>query len=117
MTSALDLIGFTARVEHHPDPAVKDAPTVRFYVGMLQDGVEVVGRRQSIILIVGRNDVVLTWRKASACRPTHAALYERPAGGEPFDGNIGPAVAEVIDQHWIRDGDMVTLTWKITWTG
>src|ERR1035437_9459932 len=115
MTSAL--IGFTARVEHHPDPAVKDAPTVRFYVGMLQDGVEVVGRRQSIILVVGRNDLFLTWRKASACLPTHAALYERPTGGEPFDGHPGPAIAPVIGTHQIREGDMVTLKWAITWTG
>lgn len=117
MTSALDLIGFTARVEHHPDPAAKDKPTYRFYVGVLENGVEVVGRRRSIILVTGVNNVFLTWRKATACRPTHAALYEHPTGGGPYVWNSVEAVAPIIEDHRIRDGDAVTLTWTIAWKG
>jgi hypothetical protein len=118
MTSALDLLCFTARVDHRPDPSAKNAPTTRFYVGLLENGVEVVGRRRSIILVIGVNNIYLTWIKCSAhCRPTHAALYERPTGGEPFDGSPGRAVATVIDPPLIPEGNMVTLTWRIVWTG
>ena len=118
MTSSLDLLGFAVRVEHHPDPAAKDSPTQRFYVGLLQNGVEVVGRRKSIILVIGRNDIRLTWRNMSACRPTHAALYEHPTGGSPFDGNPpGPSVSPIKVPASVREGDMVTLKWEITWTG